>query len=563
LIDDGATQTQYDTAAAAAKVAYISSQAVSTQVGTKLKAKTIGIVNEDPGLHSVLGFSTVRAETNANVALSTVSTHYITSSFSGGAVTLFTSSQPVGAAAGTLPAGLFSIGTWSSGTLSPLGGLLTLEAGAAIAGGGTAAGRRVQMPWDGVEGGAVADIGALSADGRTILQRSLTWAAGLEPLTGPIAHWKLDDATGTTAIDSAGGHHGTLAGGAAWTTGALGGGLALNGVSDYVTVANDPSLSLTQAFTLMAFVRASELVGYQVIMDKGSVIPDYNYSLFTTGDEIYLGFSVGGTYVDFPTTNANLQTNRWYHIAATFNNSTDQVRIYLDGAQIYSNNAATVQPQVNNGVLWLGRSQWTDEHWAGVLDDLRIYDRVLSATEIGTIATSGGVGGGGGVTQYYLDEFPDFTCDGADEYRGSSGTLDWSTQAWVETGDDGRACGANLRVMDDPLIADATGNRLRLQNKNRAATRQVDLSGLTKANLTFDYRRDGMTGSANIQVQISGNGGGSWTTVLTIPAGTDTTYQKASQDISAFIASNTMIRFSVDGSMKNEAYIDNVRIDAK
>ncbi|MBT8144227.1 MAG: LamG domain-containing protein, partial [Gammaproteobacteria bacterium] len=169
-----------------------------------------------------------------------------------------------------------------------------------------------------------------------------------------------------------------------------------------------------------------------------------------------------------------------------------------------------------------------------------------------------GAGGGGG---FYLDEFPDFSCDGADEYRGSKGSIDWSGVAWVESGDDGRACGANLRVVDDPLVPDPTGNRLRLQNDDRAVERQVDLSSFAVANLSFDYRRDDLSGGAALVVEVSADGGSNWTTLDTIGASTDTAYLSASYDISTYMAADTMIRFSSNSSFSGEAYIDNVRID--
>jgi hypothetical protein len=314
-------------------------------------------------------------------------------------------------------------------------------------------------------------------------------------------------------------------------------------------------LSLTQAFTLMAFLRPSVIVGDAAIIAKGDVSPNYNYALLRGDNQVRLSVSVGGADVDFQTTNANLQTNRWYHLAATFDNAANQVRVYLDGAQVYVNNSATLDPTANSGLLFLGRSQRTDEYWAGSLDDLRIYNRALSSTEISAIATSASA------TGYYLDAFPDFTCDGADEYRGSSGALDWSAFPWTETGDDGRACGANLRVLDDPTIADPTGNRLRLQNKSRTISRQVNLSGATGATLSFDYRRASMTGSAAFGVMVSGNGGSTWTTLATFPSGNDGTYQHATYDISAAIGSNSKIAFFTNANFTNEAYVDNVRVD--
>jgi len=178
LIDDSDSQANFDAAAAAADVAYITESVVLMELAKKLKAATIGVVNEDPALHDVFGFSTNRLLSSGNPPMATDAAHYITSPFGGAAVTLFGSSQPLGAAVGTLPSGLDIIGTWSSGTMSSLGGLLTLETGASISGGGTAAGRRVQLPWGGQDGVSIADVNALTADGLSLMQRALMWAAG-------------------------------------------------------------------------------------------------------------------------------------------------------------------------------------------------------------------------------------------------------------------------------------------------------------------------------------------------------------------------------------------------
>ena len=179
VIDDSDSQANFDAAAAAADVAYVTESVVLAELYKKLKAASIGVVNEDPELHDVFGFSTARYLSTENPSMATDAAHYITEPFGGATVlALFTSSQPLGAAVGTLPSGLEIIGNWSGGSMSSLGGLLVLDTGAAISGGGTADGRRVQLPWGGQDGVSIADITALTADGRTILQRAIEWGAG-------------------------------------------------------------------------------------------------------------------------------------------------------------------------------------------------------------------------------------------------------------------------------------------------------------------------------------------------------------------------------------------------
>ena len=183
LIDDSDLQSAFDTAVTANDVAFVAESVVASELASKLKGASIGVVNEEPGLHSVFGFSTNRYLFEDNPPITTDSGHYITSPFSGGNITLFSSVQPLGAAVGTLHSGRTTIGTWTSGPASPLGGLLTLNTGAVISGGGTASGRRVQMPWGGSDGGTVTNISNLTADGLTILKRAIEW--GAEPTGGP------------------------------------------------------------------------------------------------------------------------------------------------------------------------------------------------------------------------------------------------------------------------------------------------------------------------------------------------------------------------------------------
>ena len=554
LIDDAATQTEYDSAVNAAKVVYVSSEAVASQIGTKLKAKTIGIVNEDPQLHTVFGFSTNRYQGSTNAPLKPIGTHYITAPLAGGAITLFTSNQPAGGAVGTLPAGLVSIGAWSSGTLSPLGGLLTLDAGVAIAGGGTAAGRRVQMPWDGVEGGAVANIGALTADGLTILQRSLTWAAGLEPLAGPIAHWKLDDGTGFTAVDSEGGHDGKLVGGT-WTTGTLGGALDFNGSTDYVLVADDPNLDITKAITLMAWIKPNK-VAIQYFLKKaisGST-DGYELVLSSSGKVVFRlnQKSQGDTYRIDSATSYPTDGSTWMHAAATYDGTVQ--RLYINGIEEVSN-PASITIGTNDTALGIGAQADGIRLYDGTMDDVRIYNRALSPTEITAAAGKGGGGGGGGgsCAATFADDFA------SGGYTGSTGTGSWAT-SWLEINEsDGPSSGDEQVVSGRARVQDNDGGGEGLQ-------REVNLSAYTSATLRVTYERSGLDDANDYAtLDISSDGGKSWTELdrFAGPANFSSP-QLSAHNITSYISPNTRIRMLTSSSMGNTdlVYFDDVVIEA-
>ena len=163
------------------------------------------------------------------------------------------------------------------------------------------------------------------------------------PLTGPIAHWKLDEASGSsTAVDSVGGHDGTLINGPVWSAGQIDGALNFDGNNDTIGVPHADTLSLTDTMTFIAWVNASSYgANYQTIIAKdGGTGPNSNYWFGTWQNDLAFGFFSGGTFREMFTSGLNLQAGTWYQLAASFDNATDEVRLYVDGTQVHSGTLA-------------------------------------------------------------------------------------------------------------------------------------------------------------------------------------------------------------------------------
>jgi hypothetical protein len=170
LIDESASQGDFDAAVATADVAYIAEDITSGELGTKLREATIGVVIEEEKITDEFGISSGETTfTEASIEI-TDNTHYITEPFSLGAVAFASSVQPVGGRAGTLAPGLTVLALRPSSTTSMLD---VIETGGVLFDTGTAAGRRVKLPW----GGNDFDINSLTADGQTLMQRAIEWAA--------------------------------------------------------------------------------------------------------------------------------------------------------------------------------------------------------------------------------------------------------------------------------------------------------------------------------------------------------------------------------------------------
>jgi hypothetical protein len=176
-IAETASQAEFDAAAAAADVAYITEEVLSGNLGTKLTGATIGIVNEEGGSNDELGMASSQTATSAADLGIIDNSHYITSPFAVGTLTIFPSSQGVAGLSGTLAPDLQTLATWPGS----LDALAVVEAGANLVGGGPAAGRRVKLPWGST--GAF-DFESLNPDGQTIMRRAIEWGAGITG-TGP------------------------------------------------------------------------------------------------------------------------------------------------------------------------------------------------------------------------------------------------------------------------------------------------------------------------------------------------------------------------------------------
>ncbi|MBA1445297.1 MAG: DNRLRE domain-containing protein [Chromatiales bacterium] len=388
------------------------------------------------------------------------------------------------------------------------------------------------------------------------------------PPSGPAAHWKLDETSGTIAIDSEGGHDATLLNGPQWVPGQLDGGLAFDGVNDRLGVAHDDQLSLVSELTLMARVYTNSLIGYHMVLIKGDSLAPENYWLGVENNTVNFGFDIGGTYIQFNTSGLTLSPDSWHHIAASFEDATDTVRLYVDGK--YETFTTTDIPQVNNEGIIIGASRFLNEEFKGILDDVRIYGRSLDPADIVGIVDEAG-GGGGGVTIKEPVEIVS-SCNGtfrdlfnARDYAGNNGTLPWAGD-WQEVGETDGPTRGDVRV-----DTDQSDYQLRIRdndNGGEGVERVADLSGATTALLSFDYRRVDLDENINdyVAVYVSSNGTvGPWTELARIGTSNDGSYQSYSKDISDYISTNTAIRLLSSPYLGREdsVWFDNIQIQCK
>ena len=196
-----------------------------------------------------------------------------------------------------------------------------------------------------------------------------------------MAAWAFGENAGPTVADAAGGDNpGTIVG-PTWTTqGRYGAALSFDGTNDYVTVADAASLDLTGALTLEAWINPTVLSGYRMILSKTTTGTPSNYYLGTFGDEVAFGFSVGGSWRDHVTSGANLVTGTWQHVAVVYSDAANSVRIYVDGEEWLAA-TETSSLTANTQQLRIGIG-FSNEAFGGRIDEVRVYNRALTAAEI-------------------------------------------------------------------------------------------------------------------------------------------------------------------------------------
>jgi hypothetical protein len=198
-----------------------------------------------------------------------------------------------------------------------------------------------------------------------------------------VARWKLDETEGSNASDSSGNNlDGTLIGNPQWqpSGGKFGGALKLDGVDDYVETdyATDLPVWTVAVWVNSPAVPSSEVPSGPVHRDKNYHI-NWNHSF----DDFRgtAGVQVADTW--YAASFGDLQANNWYHLAATYDG--EDFKAYKDGILITNNSTPSGDPDSESTTLKLGRHSLYGDHFAGTIDDVRIYDYALSQADIAKI----------------------------------------------------------------------------------------------------------------------------------------------------------------------------------
>jgi glucose/arabinose dehydrogenase len=196
------------------------------------------------------------------------------------------------------------------------------------------------------------------------------------------AAYPFEEGNGPTSVDFTGhGNTATLNSAVWWPGAKYGNGLSFNGTTAYASAADSNTLDIGNTGTIEAWIKATNIGKWQSVIAKGNAnaTNGHNYSMeITPGNVVECGVSNGsiGKTMDSST---SLASGQFYHLACTWDGST--FKVYINGV-LDNSSSQTFAPAGNTSPLYIGQYGGSADRFDGIIDEVRLYNRALSAAEI-------------------------------------------------------------------------------------------------------------------------------------------------------------------------------------
>jgi hypothetical protein len=200
---------------------------------------------------------------------------------------------------------------------------------------------------------------------------------------GLVAYYPFAETTGTTTADDSGNNETATMQGATFTTGVQGNAATMSGMNQYVSLPPNIVFGLT-AFSVCEWVNLNAPIPQHAhIFDFGTGTNDYMFLTPNSGiGTLQFAITTGGVAAEQRLDAPPLAAGMWDHVCVTSTGTT--AVLYLNG-EVVKSAAMTLNPSSLGPTTqdWLGRSQSSsDPYLNGKIDNFRIYNRALSASEV-------------------------------------------------------------------------------------------------------------------------------------------------------------------------------------
>jgi hypothetical protein len=213
----------------------------------------------------------------------------------------------------------------------------------------------------------------------------------VDPPADLVSWWPADGSANDLPYQN----DGFLQNGVTFATGFVGRAFDLDGFDHYVEVPDAPSLNLTNAITIETWINPRSVSNlFPAVVKKsglsgGRSATTHGYSLALRygAPQVFLGLYIGEEWGSTPPGPVSVGTNTWSHVAATYDGTW--IRMYVNGTEI---GPPTYKPgtiTISDNPLNIGRDPASpddpERYFDGLIDDVRIYNRALTADEIRSI----------------------------------------------------------------------------------------------------------------------------------------------------------------------------------
>ena len=191
-------------------------------------------------------------------------------------------------------------------------------------------------------------------------------------LNGLVGWWKFDEGSGTVAYDSSGNeNHGNLINGPTWTDGKLGGALSFDG-DDYLITNANVNVQGNAPRAIAVWIKPSALNTNRAIVSLGLDSNNKTFEILAHGASAAIHLT-NGTLAG-----GSLQINNWYSLCGSSDGQI--IKLFVNGVLVNQENRI-LNTHLNN--VLIGKARWGGiANAKGLIDDVRIYDRALSAEEV-------------------------------------------------------------------------------------------------------------------------------------------------------------------------------------
>jgi len=231
-------------------------------------------------------------------------------------------------------------------------------------------------------------VATKSARDKARIAKSLQFSSSVHHALGAYAVgiWDFDDQQNPTADASGYDNNGNISGAIFTTDTPSQKGYALSfDDSDYINCGNDSSLNIADAITISAWAKPFTVTGIHVVVGRHTGGADAGGTIRFNGSNVQVIINIGGSYINFTTTDNSIVANEWYHILYTYNGSIE--KIYVNGIEKASrNNSGVIYTPVSGN--WIGKTS-ACQYFHGLIDDVRIYEEALSSAQIKKLYVQG------------------------------------------------------------------------------------------------------------------------------------------------------------------------------